>query len=919
MRPGQPGGAVPAGGAPAQPRPAAPQPPTTQAPKPPPGGGPNAVMPPTMPPGTVSPPSTTAGGAGNAGGSTGVPGDAVMPAVAMEGDVFKFMPQAEPIDLRLLADLVAAQLNIEIMSLDPAMRDKKAQLITQISVPKDRLLDFLSFLLAQNQLVLTRDVAGIYVIQPATEMGGKVGTDVYSPTRIIPTPGIRPSSLQQALGNVTGGAGAAQGGAGAMKLTFLDDLGFILATGTPRQMSILQDLVDALAREQANVNFTRFELRQLSAPIARQRILELLRGRSAGQGPQAAVQQAVDPNAGAVSGPSATLSNLADRLLVDHQGNALVFRGRPDEQELLRRLVSVVDVVNTLQGQWYGIGGAAPIVAEQAQRLGLGQVITLRSQGGQGGVGFGAGQNFNQAQAQGVNIAQGVGAQGNEPSGGSSFILDAEGRGFMYYGTPDQQRRVAQLVQEFEPLLQSEVIVYEFYKLKHSQSEDVAETIRGLIDNQVPTGSSPLLPGGGNRQARNTGVNRLGGDRVNTATANRRTDTGAAAGAAGGAAGDNLAIEAGNETFVLADKANNQIVVKAPRRLQGQFAHLIERLDQRRAQVYIDAQIIVVDNNDGFTLSFEQQLIELGGQTVAMRTLFGSGASGTATNGTITSPATVSPVSPGLVAAIIKSDQVPLIIRAVADTTDGKIIASPKLLVDDNEEAEISAIRQVPTQTQTQTGGTGSGSIVTGFGGFEDAGPKLTVTPRISAGGYLQLNYDIELSNFIGQGSANLPPPRSKTNVKSESVTVPSDSTIVIGGLTLEDVSQTVIKVPLLGDIPLVGQLFRTETQSNQRRTIYIFLTPRILRDNGFSDLKLISEGPKAVAKLKDPLPPARPSLIRTRGTLGAMPTPEPSPERTPEPTPETPATPATAPAAPGRPDPASEPAAEPASEPAER
>ena len=148
----------------------------------------------------------------------------------------------------------------------------------------------------------------------------------------------------------------------------------------------------------------------------------------------------------------------------------------------------------------------------------------------------------------------------------------------------------------------------------------------------------------------------------------------------------------------------------------------------------------------------------------------------------------------------------PIVINAIQQNTDARIVSSPQLLVDDNVEASIVSLDQQPTTTTT----IGQTSDQTAFQGYEDAGTTLRVTPRISEGGYLRLTYEIELSNFVGEGSGGVPGPRQQRTVSSESVTIPSDATIVVGGLITKDKSRTVIKVPLLGDIPLVGELFRS-------------------------------------------------------------------------------------------------------------
>lgn len=850
---------------------------------------PTAPNKPAIPGAVAQPPAVPAGAAaapGAAGNPEPVP-TTPMP-VTDKGDTFSFGPFAEPVEVKLLADLVAAKLNIQILATDVTLRDKKALLLTAVDIHKDKLLEFLNFLLAQNGQALTRDATGIYIIKPVNEIEGRPGTDPFATTQVVPTPGMKPSSLQQAIANVLGGASAAPAapgqpapaGGGGGRIAYLDDLGIILITDTPRRIQIVNELVTTLAREQANVQFTRFALKHVAAPTAKQRILEQLgrvQQRTVTDPAQAQLQlQQQQIAAGGVGGANQAISNLADRLTIDPQGNALLFRGRPDEQELLSRLISIVDVINTLTGKWYPIGSAAREVAQQAQRLGLGTTITLQNAQGTDATALRALQPGQQGSLGG--------GTGQGEIGGSTFILDGQGRGFMYYGTVEQQKRVEKLVEEFSSLTDLEAVVYEFYKLRHSEADKVAEVVRALLSNSVPTSSSPLLPSGGSGSRGNT--NRT--NRPNTANATKAPTEGAPAGGGGGGSGDSLAIEGSDDVFVTADKSNNQIVVKAPRRLQQQFARLIDRLDLRKPQVYVDAKIVQLTDSDEFRLAVESQLINANGTGGVGTTRFPNGGSSTPTSGNILSRPNVNPLT-GLTAAIIKSDQVPLVITALGQTTDARVVAEPKLLVDDNEEASIKSLEQRPTQTQSQTGGTGSGNLLTGFGGYEDAGPELSLKPQISSGDYLRLKYELKLSSFVGDGGNGLPPPRLTNEIKSDSVTVPSDSTIVLGGLVFDNIRNTVFKVPLLGDIPLLGVAFRDERKTATRTRLYVFLTPRIMRDNTFEDLRLLSRGPRIAAKIEEQWPESRPErmemnigTLRKRGDVlnPAPPTPKTTTEK---------------------------------------
>ncbi|MCR9075937.1 MAG: type II and III secretion system protein, partial [bacterium] len=107
-------------------------------------------------------------------------------------------------------------------------------------------------------------------------------------------------------------------------------------------------------------------------------------------------------------------------------------------------------------------------------------------------------------------------------------------------------------------------------------------------------------------------------------------------------------------------------------------------------------------------------------------------------------------------------------------------------------------------------------------------------------------------------------PPATNSRTVTGSATVPSNATIVLGGITVEDLRDTVNKVPLVGDIPLLGELFKRTNKVNNKSKLYVFLTPRIMTDPNFNDLKLFSQGPQAEMKVSDDLPDMQPAVIGT-------------------------------------------------------
>lgn len=774
------------------------------------------------------------------------------PAAASGGDEISLAAFSEPVQLTTLVELLATTLRINVQ----VKGDIPGTVVfnAPVAVRKENLMGLVDALLEQQGYTITLNSAGFYAVVPLTEVPVNVGTERPN-TRVIATPNIRPSSLQQVLQaqlGAAGGQGTAGGGA-----AFLDDLGVIVVTGPVRRLDAMESLVKKVVEEYARSEFIRVELKHVAAPVARDRALQLVGQASASSpgDPVAAAQAAAQ--AAAAGGRAARLDNLGDRLTVDPQSNALIFRGVPAEIDQVRRVLEVIDRPSQLEPRRYAVGPEATRVADIAKTRGLGEVTTISTDRNTPGGGV------EVARAAAVN-AQAFGAAQRQASvGGSTMVVDEQRGTILYYATAEQHDQLSKLITELDP--QSEVIVIKEYKLAHSKAADVADLVNALIRNEAPVASNALLPDGGRRSQRGGSGSRTGrsGSSSSSLTRDQPDRTTRDTSASRSSTPRTPSTPSGElalgeiDAFVVADEKNNQIIVKSAQKYQEDFKKLIDKLDKRRPQVYIEAKIVSVTWDDAMRLRFENQLVNASGAGGVFQTNFGLSTTGTST--TITTPKVPNPGLGGFTAALIQSKYTPIIINALQTEADAKIVASPQLLVDDNEEATIVSLDQQPTTTTTI--GTGGQANTTTFNDFVDAGTTLYVSPQISGGAELVLEYEVQQSSFTGQGSNGVPPPRQENTVSSR-VTLPSDSTVVVGGLTVDSRRKTIVKVPLLGDIPLVGLLFQDRDTGDRKTTLYVFLTPRIVRDPNFADLRLLTMGPMATAGLKDDFPPLHPSAM---------------------------------------------------------
>jgi type II secretory pathway component GspD/PulD (secretin) len=723
-----------------------------------------------------------------------------------------------PVELKALLDFAVDELQINLW-IDPNLAGQ-VTLNAPVTFPKSDLLFVLDTILeGYGYSILPAGIPNTYTVRPSSSVKASIGPGL-STTQIIETPNVKPSSLKVMLdAQFGGGAGTGDGGGGSVKVSYLDDAGFIVATGTPASVRSLQSLVNAVLEKRGEEQFFRIELTHINPTTAIEQATQLLGLASNTLTP--------NPNQPAPTGLSPALANLKDRLRVGTQGNALVFRGRPGELEEVQNLIEMIDQPSSLPFKRFFTGSETLAIAELASKQGLGDVVRLTG---------GLEQQQGAIQQQLQNLQRGLGQQ--PTSMGGSKLVVAEQRGWVYYfGTEAQQERLAQLVDEFKA--KDELSVVDVYKLHHSDAEEVADIINGLLEGALPQAGSPLLAQG------QRGPNQQPLPSQFTPPE-------------GEGEGEENGFNPGQGVFVIADVANNQIIVRAPRKQQREFERLIGRLDLRRPQVYLEAQIVAINATEDYRLRFESQIVT--GQ-FGFSSLFGAATAGD----TLTDPLTVPGGLLGATAGLIKSEYVPLIIHALQQDADGRILASPKLLVNDNDETTIVNVDRFPTSTLSQT----ANSTLTSFSGEQaEAGTTFTVLPRISSGDYINLEYSIELSAFTGPPPFDgAPPPSQVTNIDDGSVTVPGGATIVVGGLSFENISDTIVKIPLLGDIPLIGHLFRDTQRSTQVTTIYVFITPRIMRDAAFRDITILTQGPQAEMQLAPDVPSLEPVMMRLQVT----------------------------------------------------
>ena len=313
-------------------------------------------------------------------------------------------------------------------------------------------------------------------------------------------------------------------------------------------------------------------------------------------------------------------------------------------------------------------------------------------------------------------------------------------------------------------------------------------------------------------------------------------------GTAAGAGGGGLTASAQPSTggFIQADPATNSLIITAPEPLYKQVRALIDQLDTRRAQVYIESMIVEVSGGNAADFGFQWQgLLGKSGDKIGMVAGTNFSAAGrpsiidintSAVKGSINLG---SGLNVGVLNTINGITSLAAIARALQSQSETNIVSTPNLITLDNEEAKIVVGENVPFITGTFT--QSAGATTNPFQTIErkDVGITLRIRPQIGEGGAIRMTIFQEQSSVkqdTAAGTSNAGPSTSKRSIENI-VTVDDGQILVLGGL-IEDRFETVrSKVPLLGDIPWLGALFRSESRERKRTNLMVFLRPVVMRD----------------------------------------------------------------------------------------
>lgn len=431
-----------------------------------------------------------------------------------------------------------------------------------------------------------------------------------------------------------------------------------------------------------------------------------------------------------------------------------------------------------------------------------------------------------------------------------SLMPDNRGNRILVQG-PDAERvaEAKRLVRELDIPLATAGNVHVIY-LKNAEAASLAQTLQGIFASHSGQSGASGQPGSSS----------VPSSVSSPAIAASRPITGSALPgpspapvASGLTAGESAASQplgigpSGSGVMIKAESSLNALIVVAPQAVFRQIRDVVEKLDVRRAQVYIESLIVEVSSDRAAEFGVQFQFLD--GLVSGATEGFGGTNFGPAGGGANLLDLTANPLAAGqgLNIGVVRGTitfggrpltNLGLLARALETQGNGNIIATPNLLTLDNEEAKIVIGQNVPFLTGSFT--TTTGTATNPFQTIErrDVGTTLRVKPMVSEGGAVRMQIFQEVSSVSQRLSEGII--TNKRSIES-TVLVDNQQIVVLGGLIQDDEGVTQSKVPGLGDIPGLGTLFRYESRERRKTNLFVFLRPVVIRNA--DDSRVLTQG----------------------------------------------------------------------------
>ncbi|WP_151827950.1 type II secretion system secretin GspD [Acinetobacter oleivorans] len=427
------------------------------------------------------------------------------------------------------------------------------------------------------------------------------------------------------------------------------------------------------------------------------------------------------------------------------------------------------------------------------------------------------------------------------------IIADNRTNRILVKGDPETRKRIRHMIEMLDVPSADRLGGLKVFRLKYASAKNLSEILQGLVTGQAVSSSN-----GGGAVASSGGINNSmvngqnsgpSGSSISTPSINLNNSSNSNQ--------SNITSFSQGGVSIIADNAQNSLVVKADPQLMREIESAIQQLDVRRQQVLIEAAIIEVSGDDADQLGIQWALGDLS-SGIGLLSFSNIGASlssiaagylSSGTAGAANAIASGKNKGDGATFALGNFENsrkaYGALIQALKTNTKSNLLSTPSIVTMDNEEAYIVVGQNVPFVTGSVS--TGSSGTVNPYTTVErkDVGVTLKVIPHIGEGGTVRLEVEQEVSNVQSSKGQAADLITNKRAIKT-AVLAEHGQTVVLGGLVSDDVEFNNQGIPGLSSIPYVGRLFRSDTRSNVKRNLLVFIHPTIVGDA--NDVRRLSQ-----------------------------------------------------------------------------
>ncbi len=418
-------------------------------------------------------------------------------------------------------------------------------------------------------------------------------------------------------------------------------------------------------------------------------------------------------------------------------------------------------------------------------------------------------------------------------------IADTSSDRLLVKGSPEMIAKVKEMVNQLDTTPTRRLSGLRVFRLKYASAGHIADMLRGLLANQSinSAGATSSLESASLNDSSSTGATLT--NESSTNTTNNAT-TSATSGANSSSTGTGVG---GRPFSIIADETQNAVIVNAAPELMFEIEDAVNQLDSRRAQVLIQAAIVEVSGDDATQLGVQWALGNANsGYGVVNFNNVGASATALAAAALGGGAASISAAAGSIAGALIgigdssKDSQgntqfYGAILQALDSSTSANLLSMPSILTLDNEKASILVGQNVPfvTGSFTTSGNDSSNPFQTID--RQDIGINLNVIPHIGDNGTVRLEVSQEVSSVVPGSTGNATGLVTNKSLINTTILADDQQTIALGGLMRENSTTRQQKVPGLGNVPVIGRLFRSDNDTTQKSNLIIFLQPTILRD----------------------------------------------------------------------------------------